>query len=355
MALGSLMLDVAGPTLDAEDRELLAHPLVGGVILFSRNFVSIGQLAALIESIHAARTPPLLVAVDQEGGRVQRFRQDFEALPAAHIIGRRYDVDAESGIRLAQLTGWLMAAELRATGVDISFAPVLDLDRGLSEVIGDRAFHRDPDVVSGLAKAYMTGMREAGMQATGKHFPGHGAVVQDSHRTLPVDRRAYADIGEDLLPFERLIGAGMAGVMAAHVCYPEVDAMPASFSSRWLAQELRGNLDFRGALFSDDLTMEGAAGVGTIAERAVAALEASCDMILVCNNRPGAAEVVDALSHHENPVSQVRLARMRGRKAIDRETLMASEQWRMASKTVKAVYDEPEFKLDSDSSWTSKA
>lgn len=350
------MLDVAGPALDAEDRELLAHPLVGGVILFTRNFVSIDQVRKLIASIHALRTPPLLVAVDQEGGRVQRFRDEFTTLPAAHMIGRRYDVDQESGIRLAQLAGWLMAAELRAVGVDLSFAPVLDLDWGLSEIIGDRAFHREPDVVSRLAKAYVTGMREAGMQATGKHFPGHSAVVQDSHRTLPVDRRPYADIREDILPFERLVAAGMAGVMAAHVSYPEVDAQPASFSSRWLEEELRATLDFRGAIFSDDLTMEGAAGLGSMPERATAALQAGCDMILVCNNRTGAVEVIDSLSSDGNPVSQVRLARMRGRKVTDRDILLASDQWRLASTTIKSVYDEPEFKLDSeDDSWTSKA
>ncbi len=346
MTLGPLMMDIAGTTPSAEDLSLLEHPFVGGLILSTRNFESPAQLEALTAGIHALRTPPLLVAVDQEGGRVQRFREPFTGLPPAHRIGRRYDIDPEQGRVLAEHCGWLMAAELRAVGVDLSFAPVLDLDWGLSDVIGDRALHRDPEVVAELAGAYVAGMHAAGMAATGKHFPGHGGVVADSHSALPVDRRPYADIMDDLIPFERLIAAGLPGVMVAHVVYWQVDPSPASFSSRWLGEELRSRLDFRGPIFSDDLDMGAAAAAGDMVTRATAALDAGCDMILACNNRPGVVEIVDALGARSEPASQIRLVRMHGKPMPGRDELTASRRWREAVEILRDYLDKPELHLD---------
>ena len=219
------------------------------MILFTRNFESIEQLERLVADIRAARTPPLLVTVDHEGGRVQRFRKGFTVLPPMRTIGREYDLDPAAGRQLARQCGWLMAAELLAVAIDMSFAPCVDLDYGVSSVIGDRAFHRDPQVVAELAIAFCGGMREAGMAATAKHFPGHGAVVPDSHVAIPVDRRALADLDEDLYPYRRLIANGLPAVMAAHVIFEQVDDLPAGFSSRWIQQQLRGDLGFDGAHF----------------------------------------------------------------------------------------------------------
>ena len=340
------MLDVAGTELTGEDRERLRHPLVGGVILFSRNFESLTQLEALVGEIHSLREPQLLVAVDHEGGRIQRFRQGFSRLPAARQLGEIHDDNAKRGRRLAELAGWLMAAELRAVGVDFSFAPVLDLDRGLSTVIGDRAFHGDPDVVAQLAQSYVHGMHRAGMAATGKHFPGHGGVAADSHVALPVDGRSLADIlAEDVLPFERLVHYGLEGIMPAHVVYERVDPQPAGFSRFWLKEILRGRLGFQGVIFSDDLSMEGAKaaiapallagrssetsrasesaggprlgpigeGVGDVVARARAAVVAGCDMVLVCNDPAAAAALLDGFGPHDDPVLHLRLVRMHGR------------------------------------------
>lgn len=348
MTLGPIMLDLEGQALGPEDRELLAHPLVGGVILFARNYASPEQLTALVRDIHGIRSPELLVAVDQEGGRVQRFSEGFTRLPPMHLLGRQYDLDREHGRELAQASGWLMAAELRATGVDLSFAPVLDLDWGLSEVIGDRAIHRNPEAVIDLARAYMRGMERAGMAATGKHFPGHGAVAADSHLTLPVDRRGFADIQEDLLPFERLIGTGLKSIMAAHVVYPEVDPQPASFSPRWLQDILRGDLDFRGVVFSDDLCMAGAAAVAeSVPERAGLALDAGCDMVLICNDRSAALETIEALKAYLNPVSQFHLIRMHGGPLADRGDLMASDDWQAATRLIGTAEELPQLQLGS--------
>src|SRR6187551_1559068 len=222
------MVDVAGLELTPEDREVLRHPLVGSVILFTRNYADSTQLARLVADIHAVRQPALIVAVDQEGGRVQRFRPGFASLPAPRRIGHEFDVDAKAGIAFARSMGWLMAAELRAHGVDLSFAPCVDLDYGVSEVIGDRSFHARADIVAQLAVAYMHGMRDAGMAATAKHFPGHGAVVADSHLAMAVDRRPIEDMTEDMAPYRRLIANGLPAVMVAHVLFPPVDNLPAS-------------------------------------------------------------------------------------------------------------------------------
>ncbi len=332
MSLGPLMIDVAGTALAPEDKEVLRHPLVGGVILFSRNYQSPEQIEALVNEIHALRQPNLLIAVDHEGGRVQRFREGFTRLPAAGVIGALYDRDAKKARHLAETAGWLMASELRAVGVDFSFAPVLDVDRGISAVIGDRAWHRRPDAVADLAHAYMLGMQHAGMAATGKHFPGHGGVVEDSHTEIPRDHRRYEDIySDDILPFERLIHLGLAAVMPAHVIYTQVDAQPAGFSRYWLQDVLRNHLSFQGVIFSDDLSMEGAGVAGDYVARANAALDAGCDMLLVCNNRAAVLEILRGLQDRNDPVSHMRLARMHGKRhAPTRGELMRSEQWRRA-------------------------
>lgn len=327
MTLGPLMVDIAGKGLAAEDRELLRHPLVGSVILFTRNYENPEQLAALVAEIRALRSPPLLVAVDHEGGRVQRFRSGFSVIPPARRVGLEYSLDPKQGLALARAMGWLMAAELRAFGIDFSFAPCVDLDYGVSEIIGDRAYHADPETVSRLALAVMQGMRQAGMAATAKHFPGHGAVVADSHLALPVDRRDLADLAADLLPYRRLISNDLAAVMMGHVLFPAVDSVPASFSRRWVGEILRGELDFRGVVFADDLTMEGATVMGGVVARAEAALEAGCDVLPVCNRRASVVELLDGLRHKPGPASQLRILRMRGRDAVDRQGLTATREY----------------------------
>ncbi len=259
MTLGPLMIDLVGPAVLPEERDMLAHPLVGGVILFSRNFESPEQLLELTRDIHAARNPPLLIATDHEGGRVQRFRSGFSRLPPARRLGQLFDTDRPGGLGAARTMGWLMAAELRAHGVDLSFAPTVDLDYGMNEAIGDRALHPTAEATAQLAVAYMLGMREAGMAATAKHFPGHGAVVADSHVSLPVDRRALPDLDADLAPYRRLIANGLPGVMVAHILLPAEDSAPASLSAHWIRGVLRNDLNFQGAVFTDDLSM-GAGG-----------------------------------------------------------------------------------------------
>jgi len=346
MTLGPLMLDITGLELTPEDRELLAHPAIGGVILFARNYASPEQVSALIAAIHAAREPHVLVAVDQEGGRVQRFRDGLTRLPPPSCLGKLYDDDQARARHLAQATGWLMAAELRAVGVDISFAPVLDLDHGVSTVIGDRALHRRPEVVAELAHAYQGGMHEAGMAATGKHFPGHGAVVADSHLELPVDPRPYADLAQwDLVPFERMIHYGLAAVMMAHVVYADVDANPAGFSPFWIREVLRNRLGFQGLVFSDDLSMQAAAYAGDYGDRARISLEAGCDMVLVCNAREQAGRVAEALADYTNPVTHTRIARLHGRHAPDLAQLRRDPRWRQAVAAVTGCEPEPELDL----------
>lgn len=330
MSLGPLMLDVAGTALTAVDREVLAHPLVGSVILFTRNYVDPAQLQALVADIQSVRSPAVLIAVDHEGGRVQRFRPGFSALPPLRRIGHAFDADAPQGLAMARALGWLMAAELAACGVDFSFAPCVDLDYGLSEIIGDRAFHAHAQAVGQLAIAYMHGMRDAGMAATAKHFPGHGAVVADSHVALPVDRRELVDMEQDLLPYRRLIANGLPAVMVAHVLYPAVDSVPASLSPRWIDGVLRTELQFGGLVFADDLTMAGAAAVGDLVQRAERALAAGCDVLPVCNDRPGVERLLDRFRVEIEPASQLRLVRMRGRRQYRFETLAASTAWQSA-------------------------
>ncbi|MBI4195949.1 MAG: beta-N-acetylhexosaminidase [Betaproteobacteria bacterium] len=315
--LGPVMLDIEGPELTAGDRRRLLHPTAGGMILFTRNYESPEQLARLTSEVHALRHPALLIAVDHEGGRVQRFRQGFTAIPPMRELGRIWDVDSHRAGRLAHDVGLVLAAELRAHGVDFSFAPVLDVDHGVSGVIGDRAFHSDPKVIAELARALARGFRLGGMGAVGKHFPGHGHVPADSHLEVPVDDRPFTEIEEhDLVPFRRLIRDGLAGIMPAHVIYPRVDRRPAGFSATWLKKILRGDLGFDGVVFSDDLSMEGAKVAGGVVERAEAALEAGCDMLLLCNDPDGVDRLLGGLDHAMSPVSLARLARMHGRQPV---------------------------------------
>jgi beta-N-acetylhexosaminidase len=341
------MVDVQGTTLSEEDRDLLQHPLVGAVILFTRNFESIEQLERLVADIRAVRTPPLLVTVDHEGGRVQRFRKGFTVLPPMRTLGRQYDLDPAAGRLLARQCGWLMAAELLSVAIDMSFAPCVDLEYGVSSVIGDRAFHRDPRAVADLAIAFVGGMREAGMAATAKHFPGHGAVVPDSHVAIPVDRRPLADLDEDLYPYRRLIANGLPAVMAAHVIFDQVDERPAGFSSRWIQQELRSNLGFDGAIFSDDLSMAGAGVVGDMTARATAALAAGCDVLSLCNDRKGVLQVIDSLRGSGDPLSQVRMVRLHGRPGPTRAALRATPEWQACESAVRGCMERPDLKLNS--------
>jgi len=346
MSLGPLMVDIAGTALDAQDKDVLQHPLVGGVILFTRNYADPAQLEALVEAIHALREPPLLVAVDQEGGRVQRFRAGFTELPPARLFGQIYDQEPKEACRVTELTAWLMAAELRAVGVDLSFAPVVDLDYGASSVIGDRALHSEPEAVAELARAWLLGMRRAGMPACAKHFPGHGAVQGDSHLMLPVDDRSLDTIRHrDLVPYQRLLRLELPSVMMAHVVYDKVDSQPASLSRRWIGDELRGTLRFQGAVFCDDLSMRGAEKAGDYLDRARAALSAGCDMLPVCNNREGVMAILAGLDGDANPVSQWRLARLHGREGVSREALQASAEWRHARHALERHYGGGDFKL----------
>ncbi len=311
--LGHLMLGIEGKQLLGEERDRLQHPAVGGVILFARNYTDPAQLAQLAADIRGLRTPPLLIAVDQEGGRVQRFRDGFTPLPALRQLGRAWQTAPALALEATEQAGWLMATELRDCDIDFSFAPVLDLDYGMSTVIGDRAFGESPDVVAKLALAWQRGVKEAGMICVGKHFPGHGGVVPDSHHAVAVDHRALSDlVHADLLPFRRLIANGLAAIMMAHVQYPQLDHLPAGFSKKWI-EYLRTELQFQGAIFSDDLEMAAAATVGNLGDRIDAALRAGCDMA----NRVGnAGRAVDPILDQLPPTdsrSALRLARLHGR------------------------------------------
>ena len=311
---GPVMADVAGLVLTAEERQRLYHPAVGGVILFRRNYASREQITALVAQIKALRQPELVVAVDHEGGRVQRFIDGFTRLPAMRVLGGIWDAHGQEVAQAqAEQVGWVLAAELRACGVDLSFTPVLDLDWGCCAVIGNRSFHADSHVVTDLALALQRGLQKGGMKACGKHFPGHGFVAGDSHHTLPEDSRSLDELWEDdLLPFEHLSEAGMAAVMPAHVVYPQVDSEPAGFSAVWLQQVLREELGFNGVIFSDDLTMEGASMAGDIRARAARAFAAGCDIVLVCNKPAWVDALLQDFAAPPNPQLAARWQFMAG-------------------------------------------
>ena len=314
---GPILLGIEGIALSAADRERLAHSLTGGVILFTRNFESPGQLKKLTAEIHAMRTPALLIAVDHEGGRVQRFRDGFTAIPAMRTLGDLWTRDVAGAGREAARIGFTIASELRAHGVDFSFAPVLDLDHGASAVIGDRAFHRNPNAVAHLAAALHGGLRAGGMAGVGKHFPGHGFVAADSHTDVAVDTRTLAEIvADDLVPFGALVKCGLESIMPAHVIFPAVDSQPAGYSRRWLQEILRDRLAFDGLVFSDDLGMAGAFSAGDLVARAAVSLAAGCDMVLVCNDLAAADDLLANLRAVPNIDLARRTANMEGRAAI---------------------------------------
>lgn len=311
-----VMADVEGLELTSADQEFLLQPEISGLILFSRNYKNPEQLKALCQSIKALRSD-LVISVDQEGGRVQRFRDGFLRLPAMRHLGTEYDLDTACALVKSQSLGWLMAAELIQHGIDISFAPVLDLDFERSGVIGDRAFASDPEAVYHLTKAFIQGMKNAGMSATAKHFPGHGHVTTDSHKELPTDPRAFDVLDQlDLIPFKKLISEDqLSAIMPAHVIYPDVDAeFTAGFSAIWLQKILREKLGFKGLIYSDDLSMEGAAASGSPSIRAKKAKEAGCNVLLICNHRDAAQEIVDTV--RDNKWTLLSLTDMKAKNAV---------------------------------------
>jgi beta-N-acetylhexosaminidase len=335
---GPVVVGVEGLALTDDDRRRLQHPLVGMVILFARNFESPEQLQRLAGEIHAVRTPPLVIAVDHEGGRVQRFRRGFTEVPAMRALGRLWDRDVLLACRAATSCGYVIGAELRAHGVDLSFTPVLDIDWGHSGVIGDRALHGDPRTVTLLASHLNQGLLLAGMANCGKHFPGHGWAEADSHVALPTDSRRHAEIlASDAAPYGWL-GASLASVMPAHVVYPAVDSLPAGFSTRWIGDILRGKFGFTGAVFSDDLSMEGARVAGSVVQRAQAALDAGCDYVLVCNDRGAADEVLAGIRWTPSLAFQARAARLRPRgPAPAMDELRRDERYRNALADVERL------------------
>ncbi len=323
------MLDIAGYELTAEDRQVLCHPKVGGVILFSRNYQNLNQLENLIKDIKQLRDPQLIIAVDHEGGRVQRFLEGFTRIPPMRVFGDLYRDNHLFALSLAEKCGWILASELLSVGIDFSFTPVVDLDYGVSSVIGDRSFNADPTIVSELASALVKGMKDAGMSAVAKHFPGHGAVIADSHTEIPIDNRELNSIEQnDLIPFANLIKHHVAGIMPAHVIYPKIDKTPAGFSKVWLQDVLRQKYQFQGTIFSDDLNMVGASTIGNYFERAQQAIIAGCDIVLICNNRSAALSILDNIAHNVSASAiQNRWELMRGKSTIASGELHKSAQW----------------------------
>jgi beta-N-acetylhexosaminidase len=334
LPLGPAVIDVVGEALADEDRNRLRHPAAGGVILFARNYQNPEQLLALTDEIEKLREPALLLCVDHEGGRVQRFREGFSAIPPMRALGRLWDRDPAAARETARAIAYIVGAELAAHGVDFSFAPVLDLDYGASSVIGDRALHFDPTAVGALGACIVKGFGDAGMGAVGKHFPGHGYAEADSHVAVPKDDRKFAEIAKkDLVPFRATIEAGLGAVMPAHVIYGQVDAEPAGYSRHWLQEVLRGKLGFQGIIFSDDLSMEGASVAGGVPERARAALEAGCDMVLLCNDPAGQELLLDSLKDVP-PANSERLERMRRKGGRD---LRKSVAYRASTELLKKL------------------
>jgi len=354
--MGPIMLDVGGTSLTQEDKELMQHPLVGGLILFSRNFESVEQVTNLNIQIRQAAQKDFLIAVDHEGGRVQRFKEGFTLIPAMGTLLQKVKQNAnqnpykstsinanttiETAKTLATHCGYVMAAEVQACNIDISFAPVLDVN-GISEVIGDRAFDSLPEQIITLAEAFIKGMQLAGMKATGKHFPGHGSVKADSHIDLPIDHRKKLEIEAfDMLPFKQLIKANkLDALMPAHIMFPDVDSQPVGFSSYWLQKILRQALGFNGVIFSDDLSMEGAKSAGGFIERAEAAQQAGCDMLLLCNNRKGCIDVIDNANIEVNKVSSQRMQKLLTTSNFDAKQLKQRQQWKNSVQFIEKYRD----------------
>lgn len=312
--LGYLMIGISGLSLTEQEKQQLINPKVGGVILFARNYQNTQQLTELCAEIHALRSPKLLISVDHEGGRVQRFREGFTAIPAMQTLGESYLKAPEPALKQARALGWLMATELLACGVDFSFAPVLDIDYQRNQVIGDRAFAGEPEVIIALAQQFSFGMREAGMASVGKHFPGHGFVGADTHHEIAVDNRSWADLeANDIQPFLQLIKRGIEGIMPAHVRYPQVDDAPVGFSKHWLQTVLRGLYQYNGAIISDDLGMEAAKVYGNLTQISEKALNAGCDLVLLCNELEQIDEVLATIEFKQPAASQQRLQRLAGR------------------------------------------
>lgn len=338
MSLGSVMIDIEGYAVSPQEIDRLMDPLVAGVILFSRNFESVEQLQALTRQIHSLRHPRLLIAVDHEGGRVQRFRKGFTRLPPMRVLGQLHQRDPLQSFQAAEKIGWLLATELLSVGVDFSFAPVLDLDYGGSKVIGDRAFAMHPVTVGKLALHLMQGMHKAGMAAVAKHFPGHGFIEADSHTEIAVDARPFAEIQQkDMQPFLSLIEHGVDAVMPAHVIYPKVDALPAGFSSHWLQTVLRQQCHFEGAIISDDMSMRAAAELGSASERVLKALQAGCDLVLVCNDPLATDEVLAKVQWHAGPLSHARLIRLHAHDKVEYSKLPYHPLWQAAVNLVERL------------------
>lgn len=335
--IGCFIIDLEGLTLTKEEQEMLAHPVVGGVILFARNYASKAQLRLLCQSIRAFASHPLLIMVDQEGGRVQRFIKEFTRLPPMGYLREKYDQNPNSAQEIATNLGWIMAKELLTEGVDLSLAPVLDLNKNKNTVIGDRAFHANPQAVAYLASAFITGMNEAGMAAVGKHFPGHGDVNADSHVDLPIDRRNLEEVAnEDLIPFIQLSKWGIKALMTAHIVYPEVDNLPVGFSHKWLQDILRLQVGFSGTIFSDDLNMAGANISKSYVDRVEAARHAGCDFVLLCNNRQGVIEVLDHLSYEKHLLNKEKWGFLQGNFSIQPETFTNDERLQKTHKWLQS-------------------
>lgn len=332
---GPLILDIAGVQLTEEDKSLIANPCVGGVILFSRNYENKNQLKDLIHEIKVIDSQ-CLICVDHEGGRVQRFRDDFTPIPAMQTLGELFKRNPEIALSMASDLAWVMAAELLDCGVDLSFAPVLDVDDNYSSIIGDRAFSPEPEVVTKIGDAFIEGMHDAGMCATGKHFPGHGSVVADSHLELPIDKRSLKEVeAKDMVPFKSLL-TRMEGLMPAHIVFEQIDPLPVGFSPFWIKTYLRKQLGYQGIIFSDDLTMEGATGAGNYSERANAAMRAGCDVILVCNNRAGAIEVMEYLAESEWQDFDSRLYSLLMKKSGSKEELERHPRWQRVQEFISS-------------------
>ncbi len=340
--MGPIILDLAGLELSYEEREIIKHPQVGGIIFFQRNFESIAQLETLISQIHLHSNDPLLLTVDQEGGRVQRFQSGFTPLPALGLIGARYDQNPNEAMLLAETHGWLLASELLAIGIDLSFAPVLDLNNNLNQVIGLRALHSDPNIVAKLGRAIITGMQRAGMCSVGKHFPGHGSVSADTHTHFTVDDRDFETIKtHDLIPFAQL-SPYLDGMMASHIIYNQVDPLPCGFSSYWLQSILRNQLKFTGAIFTDDLSMKAVQHIGTISERIRLALQAGCSGLLICNCRKDAILALEGLEQSPE-LSKIYnsqyLQKLFPRRTLTLSALQQTDAWLSAVNLLKPLFE----------------